>query len=285
MEEGSIAKAAEKMLTASSNVSLQIATLEEELGLELFKREKKRLIPTDDAWRIYNASKQHLTAIDDIYINTAKIIKETNGKLIRIAAHSYALSHLLPESLAELIKQHKGCELKLHNVSRETGLEMLKRGEVDLICFPLDTNDDDLIIEDIYYCKAVLAMNKNHPLTKIPDEDLTWEEIRKHEVGYIGKNVTIQGLIGNIKRWKLKGVVDFREGGTWEIGKGLISNNLCIGFFEANYLNESDKKYIAQKNIAHLLPDYSFQIALRNKRNKDIVVQFIDSLKKLLKPS
>ncbi len=279
MEEGTIAKAAAKMLTAESNVSLQISSLEEELKLELFIREKKRLTPTEDAWKIYAAARHHVTGIDEVYTETAKIIKGNNDKTLRIAAHSYALSHLLPKSISKMINKNQNVSIKLYNILRDDAIRMLKNGSVDIVVFPMDQYDEDLIIDMLYKGSAVLGVHKKHPLAKIDDKDITWDEIKKHEIAHVGKGVVMQGLASNIKNYKLKTRVSVENGGTWDIGRGLIKCNIFAGIFDKGYLNEFDKKYIIEKSISHLTPDYSFQTVITKGKHKAILIEFMNILR------
>ena len=276
MKEGSIAKAADIMHLSATSIGLQIQALERELGIVLFKRMKQRLHPTEDAWVVYREALQSLDGIDNIYDNTAKLLKNKLIKPVRIAAHFYALSHLLPPSLEKFATKYN-IELDIHNTSRDDGIEMLKNRKVDILIFPLENFDNQLLIEDLYYATAVLGVGKKHPLAKIDEKDITWEEIAKYQLGYIGKNVTMQGLMYNINRYKIKNSFAIHNG-TWDIGRGFVAHHLSIGFFEEGYLNEHDKQTIVVKNAKHLLPDYSFQIAMLAEVKQPVYVQELIAL-------
>gem|GEM_PF-5022449 len=281
MKEGSIAKASDIMHVSGSSISLQIKALERDLGVVLFQRVKQRLQPTEEAWTVYREALQLLDGIDNIYENTSKLLKNNVAQSIKIAGHAYALSHLIPPTLSEIIKQNDGLKYKLFNFTREEAIEALEKREVDVAIYPVDSDYKDIIIEDVFdkKCKVILAMSKNHALATIKDKDITWEIIGKHNVAHIGKNITIQGLKFNIAKHKIKSIVDITYNCTWEIGKGLIKQNLIMGFFEAGYLSKSDKEHIVQKDISHLLPDYSFQALYHKDTKAKVVKDFIAMLK------
>ena len=279
MKEGSIAKAADIMRISASSIGLQIKALERELGIELFHRIKQRLQPTEEAWSIYRSALQALEGIDDIYEDTAKLLKNKIAKSIKIAGHPYALSHLLPKTIAETIRENKNVKIKLYNVPRDEAVTMLKSAEIDMLIFPMNEYDESLEVETLYKGHSVLAMHKNHPLAKIDEKDITWEELKKHEIAHIGKSVVMQGLVNNIKGHKLQARVNIENGGTWDIGRGLIKENTFVGIFDKGYLNDSDKEGIVQKDISHLVPDYSFQIVTLAIKQNPVVVQFIKKLK------
>lgn len=279
MKEGSIAKAADIMHLSATSIGLQIQALERELGIVLFKRIKQRLHPTEEALTVYREALQLLEGIDDIYENTASLLKNKIAQSIKIAGHPYALSHLLPKTISETIRENKNVKIKLYNVPRDEAIIMLKAGEIDMLIFPMNEYDESLEVETLYKGHPVLAMHKNHPLAKIEEKDITWEELKKHEIAHIGKAVTVQGLASNIKGHKLQARVNIENGGTWDIGRGLIKENTFVGIFDKGYLNASDKEEVVEKSMLHLSPDYSFQIVTLAIKQNPVVVQFINKLK------
>ncbi len=279
MKAGSIANAADIMHTSGSSISLQIKALERELGVILFKRVKQRLHPTDEAWTVYREALQLLEGIDNIYENTSSMLKNKIAQSIKIAGHPYALSHLLPKTVSETIRENKNVKIKLYNIPRDEAITMLKAGEIDMLIFPMNEYDESLEVETLYKGHPVLAMHKNHPLAKIDEKDITWEELKKHEIAHVGKAVVMQGLVSNIKGHKLQARVNIENGGTWDIGRGLIKENTFVGIFDKGYLNESDKEDIVEKSMLHLSPDYSFQIVTLAVKQNPVVTQFIKKLK------
>lgn len=282
MQWGSIAKAGDIMRVSPSSISLQIQALERDIGVKLFYRVKQRLQPTEEAYSIYRVALEHLEGIDHIYEDTANLLKEKVSKSIRVAGHSYALSHLIPKPLKQLIEKcDNKLQYKLFNITREEAIESLYKREVDVAVYPVEQEYKDIIIEDVFNekCKTVLAMSKEHPIAKIHHKEITWDTLKKYNIAHIGKGVTMQGLKFNLAKHKIYSMVDITHNCTWEIGKGLIKENIIVGFFESHYLNESDKQEIETKDISHLLPDYSFQALYHKDTKAQIVKDFISILK------
>jgi hypothetical protein len=115
-----------------------------------------------------------------------------------------------------------------------------------------------------YKCEFGLAMTKDHPLAKIPEKEINWEMISKHDLATLGKGITAQGGKAVVKEYGLKSRFVLHNG-NWEICTGLISENLTLGAADIHYLRpfkQHDNLII--KSCPHLLPDYTFNI-LQNK--------------------
>jgi DNA-binding transcriptional LysR family regulator len=281
MEEGSIAKAAIKMSTASSNVSLQISTLEEELGIKLFIREKKRLKPTEEALKIFNLAKQYLIGIDEIYTNTNQVMKDVNSKVIRIAGHSYALSHLLPKYYKQIIAIDSKVKFEILNVDLNTAINHLITDAVDVIAFPFENNRTDVFHINLHKVDFVLVLPKNHPLCNIVDDKISWHDIAKYDVINLGRKfATVEYYASTIKYFNFKSrfKLSFCN---WEIGIGIFKQGLGICCIDRTYV--SDLPNVILKDVNHLFPILNFDICIKKNKaiNKPIVKQFL----KLIEPS
>ncbi len=77
VEEGQISKAAQKLHMAQPPLSLQLKTLEDELGVELFIRDARKLILTEAGSMLYQRSKSILELVEN---TKHEIIMVSEGK-------------------------------------------------------------------------------------------------------------------------------------------------------------------------------------------------------------
>lgn len=89
-EEGSITAAAKKHYISQVAMSQQIMSLEEELGVKLFLREKKRLHQTFAAHYFYEEIKKILKSYDNLVIDI-KNYAHDNKRILRIGVNYYSL--------------------------------------------------------------------------------------------------------------------------------------------------------------------------------------------------
>src|SRR5262244_1062128 len=88
MQTGTVTGAAGMMLRTQPQVSRMISGLESALGLTLFHREGRRLIPTQEAIEFHQLIEPVLHAFDGMR-DAAQDIKERRGKRLVIAAEPF----------------------------------------------------------------------------------------------------------------------------------------------------------------------------------------------------
>ena len=263
IEEGSILQASKKMNTAQSNVSLQVSSLEKTLGIILFKRENQRLIPTPEALRFYKVCKKTLDEVDFLFENASKNIQQDYDNMVKLAGHSYMLSHILPPYFKQLIAVNPKVQFELYNCSYQEGMDMLESGIIDFAVFPAKKEDlpEHIEIREFFKCQFGLAIPKDHPLINVPDNEITWNMIAKYDFVNLGKGITAQGFKNIMK----DNSIDSRftmHNGTWEICMGMIKEGLSIGGIDVKYSEWHND--IVIKSCPKLMPEYKFH-TLRNK--------------------
>jgi DNA-binding transcriptional LysR family regulator len=122
-------------------ISLQIATLEHEVGMSLFDRTHRRMIPT----AIGRALAAHAERIEAELVAAARTVAAASGRasgVVRIAAFQSAIRYFVAAAIPALRAEHPGIAamvLELHG--RGVG-PALRTGEVDLV---VDECDDEPI--------------------------------------------------------------------------------------------------------------------------------------------
>ena len=187
IEEGTVQKASEKMNTAQSNVSIQISSLEQDLKVNLFLREKQRLLPTPEAFRLYKIAKKSIEEIDFIFANAGAAIKHDHDNKIILAGHFYMLSHILPPYFKKMVEKNPKVQFELFNSNYQEAMDMLENGMIDFAIVPAikEKLPKNIEMQEFYKCKFGIGMAKDHPLAKVPEEEITWDVIKKYD--YINK--------------------------------------------------------------------------------------------------
>src|SRR5215831_8102327 len=141
---GSISKAAARMFLSQPAVSQQIQSLESELGVHLFTRQKARLQLTHDGALLFEMAGsliEELEHLDQAFRRRRVAVDE--GQL-EIAAGMSTILYLLPRYVEAFRRAHPKIELRLHQVTGLEGLERLRSGLVDFAVGPLNQVPDDL---------------------------------------------------------------------------------------------------------------------------------------------
>jgi len=175
MQTGTVTGGASVVLRTQPQVSRMIASLEESLGLELFKREGRRLIPTEQALQFLQYIEPLMLGLDAIP-NAAQDIQEGRGKRLVIAAEPFLLHALVPPVLEELSRKS---ELKFAVDLCVRGLGLwTSRGSVDLGVVALPFSQTDMNQVAFAEAEVVVAMSPTHPLANrkvVGMEDLAEE--------------------------------------------------------------------------------------------------------------
>jgi len=179
---GSVSKAAKIMNLSQSSITLQIQTLERDLKTKLLKRDKK------------NSKKFELTADGKIFYEMAlPILEETDGickkfflkseknynNFLKIAGHHSVFSMLIPNALGNIKKSNPELRLQLSYLTKEEAFDKIEKNEIDLAIYPIeDLNliQKNFVFKKVSEYKPALIIPVGHPLSLIPDEEITFED-------------------------------------------------------------------------------------------------------------
>lgn len=127
-----ISKTAKKMYISQSAVSQNIKSLENQLGVTLFKKSTKGIFPTNDAYLIYEDVKKAFNILfnceDKININKGKHIG-----VINIGIQSFLFNSFLVDKMISYQKKYPMIRFNIINKSTTNMLQMLSDENVDFV--------------------------------------------------------------------------------------------------------------------------------------------------------
>ncbi|MFA5262546.1 MAG: LysR family transcriptional regulator [Opitutaceae bacterium] len=106
-EEGSLTRAAEKLFSSQPAVSAHIKALEEELGVRLFERTPRGMVPTDVGARLFEQCGEILAARQKL-LSTASSMRNQALGVMRIGLINEPASLHIDRILQRVLKQHPG---------------------------------------------------------------------------------------------------------------------------------------------------------------------------------
>ena len=131
MEQGSFSKAAIAAFTTQSNISKQISSLEEEIGVRLFERNNQGVAPTPAAVCLSMGLKEQLPMMKRLLEQTRKAAEAENLSLKISISDSMSINHITP-LLTAFRGSCPGVELKLIAQPQENILRSLAEGDADV---------------------------------------------------------------------------------------------------------------------------------------------------------
>ncbi|ASC70524.1 LysR family transcriptional regulator [Halomicronema hongdechloris C2206] len=164
-ETGSFTKAAECLFITQPSLSVGIKKLEEEFGVRLFERGKKRVLLTQAGKLFLNKAK---TIIREYESARQEIKKECESyNLLRIGIFDTISVTYLTELISEFIKFNPGVKIEQLNDSSVPKLKsLLDKGEIDLIICVLQDNEIKSSSSTLFQEEYLLAVAKDHPLAE-----------------------------------------------------------------------------------------------------------------------
>lgn len=164
-EKKSFSKAAESIYLSQPAVSLQIRTLEEQLGVRLFERTSEGVILTKAGIVLLKYAEHILTAYKEAKKEIDSLISKPEDRLI-IGVSTTLGEYLLPKMMPNFKKLHPEVNLFLKIGNAETTLLRLKEDEVHLALLEINYKKNGWVTKEFFVDELVLIVPKGHHLAK-----------------------------------------------------------------------------------------------------------------------
>lgn len=247
---GGFSQAAEKTFRTQPAVSLQIQSLEKELGVKLFDRLGPRKITLTPEGKILFGLASPL--LEDVSSLTARFNEargETRKGMVRIATHGSVMVYLLPKVIKSFKKKFPECGLSIINRGRKDIVSLLNEGEVDIGLTSLQAVPKTLDYKVFARFNRILIAAKNHPLAKKPVIRL--EDIASYPLLIPPKGTNTRTIIDRVFEDKgLKYTAAMEITGR-EAAKTYVEMNLGISVINEYYLTKEDRKSLFVKDASH----------------------------------
>jgi LysR family cys regulon transcriptional activator len=174
-----VSLAAEALHTSQPGVSKQIQLLEEELNLQIFQRNGKRLIGITEPGRIIlELAERVMREMDNIKRVGEEFTQEETGHLTVATTHTQA-RYRLPAAVKAFMERFPAVKLTIHQGNPTQVAEQVANGEADIgIATEAISNYDKILSLPCYQWNRCVVMPHNHPL--LNDQPLTLEKITRY---------------------------------------------------------------------------------------------------------
>ena len=159
------ALAAQHCGVTQPTLSMQIKKLEEDLGVIVFDRSKKPVIPTEIGVQIIHHAKSTLQGFNQI----RDIIRENEAHVqgqLRIGIISTLSPYLLPMFLLSFTEKYPGVEVSIEELLSEQIMDKLKEDHLDVGILATPVSDTELSEDPLFYEAFVVYMSTAHPLNQ-----------------------------------------------------------------------------------------------------------------------
>ena len=163
---GNISRAAERILSSQPAVSAQVRTLEEELGVQLFRRHGPRIYLTQVGRDLYKRAMPLVQGMDRLPDTFAEEHHGDVGAALKIGAGKTSAAYLLPEYLERFRSRYPRARIEIRTGTGQQRIEWLRDYELDLVIAAVDTPPADVDFHPVLTSEPVLITARDHALAR-----------------------------------------------------------------------------------------------------------------------
>jgi len=164
-EELNFSKAALKLYTAQPSLSQQIKDLEEDVGVKLLHRTKRKVELTEEGAVFLEQARLTLAQADKA-IAMARQVSPAKQQMMRIGFVPVAEMKIFPYVLPNLRVQNPDLKIELLSLNNTEQMKLLKKGELDLTFTRHNFNSDEIESQFVIREPLIFILPKDHPLAK-----------------------------------------------------------------------------------------------------------------------
>jgi DNA-binding transcriptional LysR family regulator len=163
---GSFARAADALDLSQPSVSRGIAELERSLGVRLFDRTPKRVVPTAFGRLLLERGPALLNSASDLRSEIRLLAGLDHGTLT-VGAGPFPGESTVPQALAELVRTHPGLQVRLSLMDPQQVAQEVLAGRIEVGVADVRglEHEPRLAVEPLPALRTYLACRPGHPLT------------------------------------------------------------------------------------------------------------------------
>jgi len=262
---GSVSRAAEALYVSQPAITLQLQALERELGIRLFERSGRRMVPTREGDALYALARPLVEGIDGLDAAFREQLRGQDEGELDVAAGSSTILYLLPRIVEAFRTSHPGVRVRLHNVTGAGGLDLLRSDAVDLAVGSMLDVPADLNYSPVYSFEPMLITPPGHPLALKPQ--LRLQDLSPYGLILPPQRLTTYRLVDLVfQRNRVPYTVALEVGG-WEVIKQYVAMGLGISIVTAICLTEADRSRLAARSLAEYFPARTYGVVVRRSRH------------------
>lgn len=258
---GSVSRASEALFVSQPAVSLQLQALERELGVVLFERSGRRLVPSREGQLLYEMAQPLVESLDGLEASFHDKVRGLDAGELTVAANTSTILYLLPKIVEAFRQHHPDVRLVLQDAISADGTELLRGDAADLAVGSMLDVPGDLSYAPVYDFEQVLITPRGHPLAG--KRELTLDDLSAFPLILPPKRQITWRLVDLVfQRHRVPYTVALEVGG-WEVIKQYVAMGMGISIVTALCLNDADRERLAIRPMARYFPTRSYGVTVR----------------------
>lgn len=190
----SFIQAADQCFISQPTLSIQIKKMEDTLGVQIFERTNKKVMPTEVGERIIASARRILLEVDTIE-DLAEQAQDPLAGNFRLGAFPTLSTYIFPGLVPKIRQALPKLRLILIEEKTDTLIEQLKHGQLDATLLALPINDDYLETRALFEDEFYLAVANDHPMAiraSVRQSDLFGQQLLLLDEGHCLRGQALQ---------------------------------------------------------------------------------------------
>lgn len=257
-----ISAAAEVLHTSQPGVSKQIQLLEDELNLQIFQRNGKRLVGLTEPGRvILELAERMMYEMENIKRVGEEFSREESGALTIATTHTQA-RYRLPSIVKQFVDRHPDVRLTIHQGNPTQVTEQVASGAADIgIATEAISDNEKLFCLPLYRWNRCIVTPHGHPLlneTPLTLKKITRYPLITYDFGFTGSSTVSrvfekQGLSPNVVLTAIDA----------DVIKTYVNLGLGIGLLANMAYDEQRDVNLARIDASTLFPESTTYLGIR----------------------
>ena len=258
----SVSAAAEALHTSQPGVSKQIQLLEEELKLQIFQRNGKRLTGiTEPGKKILKLATSVMFELDNIKRVGDEFSKDASGMLTIATTHTQA-RYKLPAAIQQFMQIYPQVKLNIHQGNPTQVTDWVATGEADVgIATESIGQEERLICLPCYEWNRSVVVPKAHDLARVPLlslEDIASYPLITYDFAFTGSTTVSKvfhdaGVTPNVVLTAIDA----------DVIKTYVNLGLGIGLIANMAFDEKRDEGLVRLDCSHLFPQSTTHLGIR----------------------
>jgi len=165
VEHGSFTSAADALHLAQPSVSEQVRRLEDELGVRLFQRVGRGLVPTDAGRTLRPRAEAVLEAVQEARESVAAV-RELRGGTASFGTFAAAGDYLGSDLIAEFRRRHPNVRVRILGLNSADAAEDVRAGRLEAAIVALPIDDEGLDVRPVVEDELVFVSTDREKLRR-----------------------------------------------------------------------------------------------------------------------
>ncbi len=278
VQTGSMVKSAERMGLTPSTITLQIQSLERDLGIQLFERDSRILKLTNNGKMFYDYSVAYVQGMEELFENFTKFANDKKQNVISIGGN-VSICYILPKYIRAFEEMYPEVRFEIRNLIKQDAINRAVNDELDILVYSMTPQrlPSELDFFPIVQYNPILLMNKNHPLNE--KKAITLTDIKEYKLLRLDPQfITVPNFDEVAKCHGLETKIEF-EMANYEILKKFVKAGVGIAVVSNICLEDEVDPDLVGRDLSEYFPSLTYGIMIKiGKMVSPLLQKFMDFL-------